>query len=108
MTAKQFKQLKIGDRVRLTVARPDYSCGHKTPDGRMYIPVGTVGVIGVVNVPFVSGPNRKQGFACLDVPAGSFKFENCNGVRAVHWSETQTDQGNFFRCAVVAEEIELV
>lgn len=94
---------KLGQRVRLLVPRPDYSCGHLTNDGRIYVPVGTEGMVGETNVPSVCGKNgQARYFCCVDFPH-EIKLEDCKGKAAEHW-----DKKCKYRVAAYPEEIELV
>ena len=86
MTQKQFKALNIGDRVTLAVPRNDYTCGHKTADGLIYVPAGTIGVIGAVNVPYVTGRDGRHGFACVDFNVGTTQFRDVFGRPVSHWA----------------------
>lgn len=96
MTNAKFRRLKIGDRVTLAVACPDYTCGHNTWDGRVYIPVGSKGTIGAILVPSVYG-NRI--FHCVDFPKET-PLQDYRGRAATHWDSTSG-----YRCAVYPDEI---
>jgi hypothetical protein len=75
MKLATYKKLKPRDAVTLAAPLSTYSCGHPTPDGRVYVPAGTVGIVGSVNVPEVytrlNKAPRPYGFTCVDFPAGT-------------------------------------
>lgn len=101
MTESRFKRLKIGDHVKLVVMRPDYTCGHSTIDGKIYISAGAQGIIGAVKVPSVRGKNGiARYFVCVDFPNDT-PLTDCKGVAAKHW-----DGKSGYRCACYPEELE--
>ena len=105
MTNYKFNKLRVGDNVTLAVMRPEYSCGHRTSDGRIYIPAGTTGVVGAVRVPAVRG--RERYFVCVDFPRTTGLIDR-KGKAATHWGQAKMDEHNDtfpFRCAAVAAEL---
>jgi hypothetical protein len=107
MTPRQFSRLKVGQTVKLLATLPDYSCGHKTLDGRAYIPAGTIGVVGAVKVPGVF--QRTGGgdwyFACIDFNYRP-EFVDFRGKPVEH--RHRKDLPQHFRCAAEAEDIDYV
>lgn len=86
MTKKQYSSLKVGDKVKLLVDKPGYF-DRLAPRRRGIVASGSIGVIGAVNVPNVTG--REITFACVDFP--------CDWMG-----------GRWQRVAARAEEMELV
>ena len=102
MTTQQFRALRIGDQVTLAVPRPDYTSGHRTPDGRIYVPAGTVGTVAAVNVPYVTGPDRKKrGFTCVDFSVCTTQFRDVFGRPVSHWARLDGKT----RCSVIADQL---
>lgn len=97
MTHAQFKTLKVGDQVTLAQNRPEYSSGHATGDGRIYVPAGTKGIVGAVRVPSVTGKPRF--FICVDSPP-EVALVDFKGSPAKHW-----DQKSRKRVAAYREEL---
>jgi len=101
MTKNKYNSLKVGDKVKLIRPLADYSCGHKTIDGKVYVPSGTKGVVGAIKVPSVWRDNVT--FCCVDFnfrPA----FVDYVGKPANHWQRKDLSQQ--FRVAAKANDIE--
>ena len=101
MTPKQFKNLKVGDKVVLIEPRLEYGCGYPVPGGRAAVSAGSVGVVGAVNVPAVRGAERN--FACIDFPPDVKLIHPYNGEILV----VENPHNNTYRVAAFAAEIEL-
>ena len=82
MTNHRFNSLKVGTPVTLAKTLKEYSCGHKTPDGCVYIPAGTTGIVGATKVPAV---HSNHNFVCVDFQPTT-TLVDCNGKSVTHWA----------------------
>jgi hypothetical protein len=103
MTQAKFDRLREGDRVTLAAALSEYSCGHDTPTGQIFIPAGTEGVVRRVKVPAVFVRNGKtRFFVCVDFkPEEVQKFEDHRGRPAEYKHKCRA-----LRVAAYPEELE--
>lgn len=103
MTTSKFRNLKIGDKVVLANSLAEYSCGHKTPDGKVYVKGGTEGEVAVLHVPSARCENVY--FHCIDFPT-DIELIDCNGRKVEHWGKTKLiEYGNKLRVAAKAVDL---
>jgi hypothetical protein len=77
MSKYAFKKLRVGQKVILAVDRQAFGSGYPTRNGYAYIPAGTIGTVGSVGVPSVTGPNgRCRFYACIDFPHDTLTLPN--------------------------------
>ena len=94
MTLSKFKKLKVGDEVTLVVQQRAYGAGFPTSDGCAYIPKGSKGIVGAVDVPSVyQRKGTPSTFIYIDFPPDTLPLPN--------------PHQNRYRCAVFhPEELE--
>ena len=84
----------------LAVKLKEYSCGHNTPGGCVYVPAGTKGVVGAVRVP--STCREGVVFCCVDFKQ-RIKFVNCYGKPCK--SKHRKDLSLNFRVGALASQL---